>query len=404
MSQGDPIRAVLQVHTRYRQAGGEDLVVEAEKQLLQAAGISVHQVIFDNADLSESRSPAGDLRLAASAIWSRRAERRVRAAIATHRPDVMHVHNTFAAASPSIYSAANVVPVVQTLHNYRMVCPVATAFRDGHACTDCVGRSVPWPSVLHACIHGSRSQSAAAAATIAVHRALGTFKHRIAAYLALTAFQRQLMIDGGLAAQKIRVVPNFLEPDPGIVARPRAGILYVGRLAEEKGVRVLLRAAALKPGTIRVAGTGPLQSLVEQAAVAGDIEYLGQLEPSSVFEEVRRAVAVILPSIWFEGFPLTVLEAYATGTPVIATRLGSLAELVDNRVTGIFAEAHDAEGLGERIQWAVNHPAEMHEMGSQARKQYELRFRGPTHLAELLDVYARVQIRAAGLAHESYSA
>ena len=388
MNQDLPVHGVLQVHTRYRQAGGEDQVVEAERRLLEAAGISVHQVLFDNADLRESMSPVGDLRLAASAIWSRRALRRVRAAIATHQPDIMHVHNTFAAASPSVYAAAGGVPVIQTLHNYRMVCPVATAFRDGRACTDCVGRFAPWPGVLHACVHGSRSQSAVAATTIAVHRALGTFQRRIAIYVALTAFQRQLMIDGGLPAERIRVISNFLEPDPGIGNGPRSGILYVGRLAEEKGVGVLLRAAALRPGMIRVAGDGPLQSLAKRAGAVGDIEYLGPLERLPVLEELRRAIALVLPSIWFEGFPLAVLEAYATGTPVIASRIGSLAEIVEDGVTGMLAEAHDAEGLGERLRWAACHPQEMDEMGSRARHQYETRFRGPTHLAALLNTYA----------------
>lgn len=402
MNQDSRVRGVLQVHTRYRQAGGEDQVVEAERRLLEAAGVSVHQVLFDNADLRESKSPIGDLRLAASAIWSRRAERRVRKAIATYRPDVMHVHNTFAAASPSVYRAASGVPVVQTLHNYRMVCPVATAFRDGHTCTDCVGRFVPWPAVVHACVHGSRLQSAVAASTLAVHRALGTFHDGINVYLALSAFQRELMIAGGLPAEDIRVLPNFLEPDPGMSEGPRSGFLYVGRLAEEKGVRVLLRTAALQPGTLRIAGEGPLQPLVERAVGAGDVEYLGVLEPSSVFREMGRAIAVVLPSIWFEGFPLTVVEAYATGTPVIASRIGSMSEIVEDGVTGMLADAHDANDLGDRMKWAASNEEELRQMGRDARQRYETRFRGPTHLAALLDTYAAVTASRRG--HESVTA
>ena len=159
MNERRGIQRVLQVHTRYRQAGGEDLVVEAEKRLLEEAGIEVSQVIFDNADLQESNSLAGDLGLALSAIWSRSAARRVTAAIVAGRPQVVHVHNTFPAASPSVYPAAVAqgVPVVQTLHNYRLVCPAATAFRDGRACTDCIGRAVPWPAVAHACVRDRKS-------------------------------------------------------------------------------------------------------------------------------------------------------------------------------------------------------------------------------------------------------
>ena len=386
-----PIQRVLQVHTRYRQAGGEDEVVDAERRLLEASGISVAQLIFDNAELREARSLAGDLRLAASAVWSRQAARRVTAAVRSHDPDVVHVHNTFAAASPSVFAAAKGIPVVQTLHNYRMVCPVATAFRDGHACTDCVGKPIPWPGVLHACVRGSRSQSAVAAATVTVHRAVGTFRRRIAGYIALTSFQRQLLMDGGLPADRITVIPNFLEPDPGAGAARRSGILYVGRLAEEKGVRVLLRAARVGHSDISIAGDGPLLSAVEQAAAEASITYLGQLPRTSVLARLRSATALVAPSLWFEGFPLIVLEAYATGTPVIASRIGSLAEVVEDGVSGLLTDAHDPVALAEKIQWAISHPTEMRRMGDNARGIYEARYRGSTHLVDLVQAY-----RAAG--------
>ena len=392
MSEGARIARVLQVHTRYRQAGGEDEVVEAEKRLMENAGVEVRQVIFDNAELRESLSLAGDLRLAASAIWSRPALRRVRAALSAHRPQVMHVHNTYIAASPSIYAAAAAsrVPVVQTLHNYRLVCPAATLFRDGHACTDCVGRMVPWPAVLHACVRGSRIQSFVTTGTITVDRARGTRVRGIAAYVALTNFQRQLMITGGLPAARIRVIPNFLEPDPGRGNDSRAGVLFVGRLAEEKGIPTLLEAASMVPGTVTVAGGGPLGSFAEQAAAAGHIAYLGVLTRSSVADVVRRATALLLPSVWFEGFPLVLLEAFASGTPVIASRIGALGELVDDGVTGLLAEPGNPGDLADRIRWARDHPSEMHEMGANARQRYESRFRGEAHLAALLETYAHV--------------
>jgi glycosyltransferase involved in cell wall biosynthesis len=386
------VQRVLQIHTRYRQPGGEDLVVEAERRLLEEAGVEVRQVIFDNADLRESESLAGDLRLAASAIWSRAAERRVRTELKIGRPQVVHVHNTFSAASPSVYSAAaaHAVPVVQTLHNYRLVCPAAVAFRDGRACTDCVGLPIAVPAVVHACVRGSRAQSAVAGATIAVHRALGTFRHKIGLYLALTAFQRELLVRGGFPAQRIRVIPNFLEPDPGEGTGQRSGVLYVGRLSVEKGIATLLAAGAEVPGLLRVAGDGPLAPLVEQASAAGKIVYLGPLARSAVVEELGRTVALVLPSVWFEGFPLVVLEAFASGTPVIASRIGSLAEVIDDGVTGLLAEPHATADLVDRIRWALDHPDEMRRMGLNARRCYETRFRGQSHLAALMEAYAWV--------------
>jgi len=390
------VERVLQIHTRYREPGGEERVVEAERRLLEGAGLSVRQVIFDNAELREARSLAGDLRIAGSAIWSRSAQRRVGALVDAFGPQVVHVHNTFAAASPSIYRAVGGTPVVQTLHNYRFVCPAATAFRDGHACTDCVGRPIPWPAVLHACVRGSRAQSAVAATTLALHRAVGTFEHGIAAYVALTSFQRQVMVDGGLPADRIRVIANFHEPDPGVGRGPRDGVLYVGRLTAEKGLGPLIRAAAQQPRIVRVAGAGPLVDPVERSAAAGHIGYLGTLEASAVLAELRGAVALVLPSVWFEGFPLVILEAYATGTPVIASRIGSLAELVEDSVTGLLVRPDDEDELAERLRWAVDHPAEMAEMGARARQRYETAYRAPAHLAALLDTYRELVAAPSG--------
>jgi len=396
MSGPPPIHRVVQVHTRYRQSGGEDQVVAAERLLLEEAGIEVEQVLFDNAELRESRSLAGDVRLAMSTIWSRSAERRVRAVLAARQPQVMHVHNTFAAASPSVYAAASAhgVPVVQTLHNYRFVCPSATAFRDGHACTDCVGRRVPWPGVVHACVRGSRAQSAVATTTLVVHRALGTFDRGIDTYVALTSFQRQLLIDGGLPAERIRVVPNFLEPDLGAGSGPRAGVLFVGRLAEEKGIATLLRAAELVPGIISVAGDGPLAPLVRAGAATGHVRYLGSLGSGEVAAELRRAIALAVPSVWFEGFGMVVVEAYAAGTPVIASRIGSLADIVEDGVTGLLTEPGDAGQLAERISWAIDHPSELAGLGARARQRYEQRYRGPAHLTALLEIYEASIARA----------
>lgn len=394
------VQRVLQVHTRYRQAGGEDQVVAAERLLLEEAGLEVEQVLFDNAELRESRSLAGDLRIASAAVWSRSAERRVGSALVAHRSQVMHVHNTFAAASPSVYAAASAhaVPVVQSLHNYRLLCPAATVFRDGHACTDCVGRRVPWPAVAHSCVRGSRAQSLVAATTLGLHRALGTFDRGIDAYVVGTSFQGQLMVEGGLPAGRIHVVPNFLEPDPGAGDGPRMGVLFVGRFAEEKGIATLLQAARSVPGKVSVVGDGPLAPLVHEAAAAGHVRYLGPLWSDEMREQLRGAAALVVPSIWFEGFPMVVLEAFAAGTPVIASRIGALAAIVEHGVTGLLAEPGDADQLGQRFAWALAHPTELAALGAGARERYEQRFRGPTHLAALLDIYRASIERSRGVA------
>jgi glycosyltransferase involved in cell wall biosynthesis len=383
------VQRVLQVHTRYRQAAGEDEVVAAEKRLLEESGMSVAQVIFDNPRPGGNPVSPARLTQGVSAIWSRAAARRVRDAIKANGSQVVHVHNTFITASPSVYEAAHAcrVPVVQTLHNYRLVCPAATVYRAGHPCTDCLGRAVPWPAVIHSCYRGSRAQSAVVAAALAVGRARRTYSHRIGAYLALTEFQRDLLVQGGLPAGRIKVLPNFLEPDPGVTDGPRSGFLFVGRLSEEKGLPTLVRAAALVPGLVRVAGEGPLTPLVQAAGQKGDLEVLGHLDKAAVLDQLRRAMAMVLPSVWFEGLPVSVLEAYATTTPVIASRIGSLAEVVKDGVTGLLATPGDERDLADRLRWASDHPAEMRQMGTNARLEYETRYRGDMHLSALLDTY-----------------
>lgn len=384
------ISRVLQVHTRYRQAGGEDRAVEAERAMLDGAGIEVHQVLFDNADLADGRSLQGDLALAAAAIWSRTAARRVSATIASWRPDVVHVHNTFAAASPSVLRAAHGagVPVVQTLHNYRLVCPVATLFRDGHPCHDCIRTSIPAPGVVHACVRGSRIHSLVAGTTLVVHRAAGTFSRSVDAFIALTEFQAELLGQAWLPRRRIHIVSNFLEPDPGAGDGSRSGVLYVGRLAPEKGIRVLLEAAQSVPGLVSIAGDGPLKSEVERAAALGIVRYLGHTDPSDTAAAMRQAAAVIVPSVWYEGFPMVVLEAYAAGTPVIASRIGSLAEIVDDGVTGRHVPPHEPSAVANVIRSVTSEPTSWPPMGAEARRRYETRFRGGDHLAALLEVYS----------------
>jgi glycosyltransferase involved in cell wall biosynthesis len=364
------------------------VVVEAESRLLRSAAISVEQVLFDNADIHEGESMVGDARIALSAAWSATAHRRVAEAVATLRPDIVHVHNTFTAASPSVYAAAASagVPVVQTLHNYRFVCPSATAFRDGHPCTDCVGRPIPWPSVVHACVRESHAQSLVTAGTMSFHRARRTYR-AIRTYIALTEFQRQLMISGWLPPSRIRVIPNFLEHDPGSGGDVRDGILYVGRLSVEKGIDVLVEAAEAVPGSVTVIGDGPLSPIVEAARSRGGLAWLGALDRGAVAERLRSAEALLVPSVCFEGLPIVILEAFASGTPVIASRIGSLAELIDDGVNGLLVEPGTAQALRDAIIRIRERPQEARRMGAAARERFISRYGSDKHLDSLLETY-----------------
>jgi glycosyltransferase involved in cell wall biosynthesis len=372
---------VLLAHNAYLHRGGEDAVVEAEADLLRSHG---HQVLLyrrDNRDLADM----GRARAAADTLWSRRTVAEVGDLLRAEQPDIVHAHNTFPLISPSLYWAANAagVPVVQTLHNFRLMCPQAMLLRDGQVCESCVGR-LPLPGIVHACYQGRRAQTAVLSGMLVLHRALGTWAHKVQRYIALNAFCRDKFIAGGLPAGRIAVKPNFVDlPKPPEC--PRQGLLFVGRLSPEKGVAVLARAAAdLAPGELRVAGTGP-----EANRIAGQpaITPLGALDGTQVAAEMTRAVALVMPSLWYENFPRTLVEAYACGLPVLASRLGALAELVEDGVTGLLVAPGDAADWSAKMQWALAHPDRMLAMGRAARTRYEREYAPEVNHGQLMAIY-----------------
>lgn len=358
------------------------MVVDDEVAMLRDAGLEVQLYERDNHDLDGMARGAAALQT----LWSRRTADEVGALIRDFQPDVLHVHNTFPLISPSIYSAAarRGVPVVQTLHNFRLVCPQAMMLRDGRPCESCVGR-LPWPGVVHGCYRGSRAQTGVLAAMLATHRAAGTWRRRIQRYIALNEFCRERFVAGGLPAERIRVKPNFVDL-PLLEPMPRLGFLFVGRLSPEKGTQVLADATSYEDlrSSVRVAGTGP-----DEAALAGHprLQMLGALSPGSVYEEMRRAVALVMPSIWYENFPRTLVEAFALGLPVIASRLGALASLVEDGRTGLLFTPGHAGDLASKLRWAENHPDRMAAMGQAARRHYERHLGRGENLRQLLQIY-----------------
>lgn len=388
--------AVMVAHNRYRQRGGEDAVFEQEVELLKRNGHRVTTFVVENGEeIAEAPGIRESVALSLNTVWSRGYARRIRAAIRRDRPDVLHVHNTFPLLSPSVYRAAATmgVPVVQTLHNFRLICPTATLFRDGHICHDCPGRTVPWPGVLHACYRDSRVESAVVAGMLGFHNVRRTWTRDVDAYIVLSEFARRLFADAGLPAARMIVKSNFVEPDPGTAAGPGHGFLFVGRLTVEKGPLVALDAwdRVVSDAELTMIGSGPMLGTVEQRARTQDrVRVAGEAARSDVLAAVKQARAVIVPSIWYEGVPLTILEAFACGRPVIASRIGALSEIVRDRELGLLFEPGDAAGLAAAVDWAAGHPDEMERMGQAARREYEQAFTGERNYEQLAAIYERV--------------
>lgn len=380
---------VLVVHNRYQQAGGEDAVARDESALLERHGITVERYERHNDEITDMAR----LGLAVDTLWSTRTTRELRLLADRFKPDLIHAHNTFPLVSPSLYQAAFRLglPIVQTLHNFRMFCVQAMFLRDGKVCEDCLGK-VPWRGVLHGCYRNSHAQSAVVATMLTFHRAIGTYRNKVSRYIALNEFCRRKYIEGGIPAERIVVKPNFIDfPAPEI--RERSGFLFIGRLSEEKGIAVLASAAlALVDGEIRVAGAGPEAHRLQRVK---RVRMLGSLSGDEVRREMSQAVALLLPSICYETFPRTLVEAFACNLPVITSRIGSLAELVADGVTGLLFELGNARELSEKMAWALAHPQRMAEMGRAARARYENEFSAEVNFRQLMKIYADARAETA---------
>jgi glycosyltransferase involved in cell wall biosynthesis len=372
---------VIVVHNASQQRGGEDSVVEEETRLLKRFGHSVTTYSRHNDELSDHSWHTA----ASDAIWSRRTVREVNEVIARSRPDLFHVHNTFPLISPSVFhvAARARIPVVQTLHNFRLVCPQGMLLRDQRPCEDCLGK-LPWRGVIHGCYRSSYSQSAVLAAMTAIHRKLGTYDRCVTRYIALSRFSKEKLVQAGFAPSHVSVKPNFADLPAPMPDGERKGALFVGRLSPEKGTRVLAAAVAIRNSSIDVVGTGPEEKVL---ATMPGINLLGWQPPEKVYARMQRASCLILPSVCYENFPRTIVEAFACGTPVIASRLGALAEIVEDGHNGLLFEPGNPDDLDRKLHWAETHANEMRRMGEAARKEYELKYTASVNIALLEAIY-----------------
>jgi glycosyltransferase involved in cell wall biosynthesis len=374
---------ILVLHSRYLSgpASGENRVAEDEVALLRAAGHDVETwtpepTVAGTADL---------IRTGASTLWSPAAVREVRRRIRRAQTQIVHVHNVFPTLSPAVIKAAAAegAAVLMTLHNYRLMCLPATFLRDGSVCQDCLGH-VPWRGIQRRCYRASATGSATLAASLTAHRALGTFRH-VTRFLAVSGFVRDKYIEAGYPPGQIVVKPNFSgenEPRQG----PGDHFLYLGRLAEEKGVDTVLEAWRTAPGTLLVVGDGPAGPAL-RASAPPNVRFTGQVPAADVPALVRGARALLVPSRWFEAAPRGITEAYASGVPVLATRIGALQEAVDDGVTGRLVEPEDPAAWAQAAA-ALMDDATSERLGAAALELWRERFSPAKGLEGLERAYA----------------
>ncbi len=386
---------ILLAHNFYRSSApsGEDMVYRNERELLERNGVEVIPYERFNDDIDES-TLAKRVRLALDGAWSRETYRDLNAVIRREKPDVAHFHNTFPLITPSAYAACreNGVPVVQTLHNFRFVCPQAMLMRNGHPCGECLGTSL-LPALRHRCYRGSFPATLAQVWTIFLNRRLGSYRSQVNRYLALTRFAADRLADGGLPAGRLTVKPNFL-PDPPMPGEGDGGYaLFAGRLSPEKGLVTLLAAWRRNLGLpLKVFGAGPLEVELKRLVAVErlPVEFHGFCDRQRLCEAMRRAEFVVVPSECYEGFPMVVLEAMACGTPVVASRLGSLAEVVMNGINGVTFSPRDPADLASVIVELGKDRQRLAAMRYRCRLHFDQHYSEEHALTALLDIYVSV--------------
>ena len=377
---------ILQVHTRYREPGGEDVVVQAEADLLRRAG---HEVVQWQSQNPEGTT--GAVTALAFAPWNPQASRSAQQLARRVRPDIAHVHNTWFAMSPTVLRALRRadVPVVMTLHNYRLLCVNGRLFREGRPCEECVGTH-PWRGVRHRCYRGSGLQSLPAASTIAVHGLLKTWED-VKLFLVLNDFARTRFVRGGLPAERIRIKPNFVsDPGPRLIANSAScTVLYVGRLEPEKGLAVLIEAwgqANVGPLELLIVGDGPMRLSLERRGVPG-VRFMGRQTAEEVRRQMLTARAVVFPSLSYEGQPITALEALAAGAPVLASDLGAMPELLRPLGPQWLTPPGSTHGWAAALRQLTDADL-VDQAGRRARAVYERSFSERSAIGALEEAYA----------------
>ena len=390
---------VLLVHSHYQEPGGEGRAFALESAALRSAGVDVIEYTRDNREIARD-GPWRTATLPARTLWAWDTQRELRALLRREQPDIAHFGNTLPLISPAAYGTCKDAgaAVVQSLQNYRLACPAATFVRDGRICEECSEHDLT--RAVDGRVTGSRAASATVAAMLALHRSLGTYAAHVDTYVSASEFMRsKLIAAAGLPAERVVVKPNCVHPDPGASAGSGDYALFVGRLAAEKGLRTLLRAFALlgDPPPLKIVGAGALEDeLRRQAGALGlsQLELLGAQPHARTLALMANARVLIFPSEWYEGLPLTILEAFASGLPVIGSRIGSVAELIEHDRTGVLFEPGDASALAAAIDRLWPDTAKLSALRASARAEYERRYTLAHNRDALLRIYRETLARS----------
>lgn len=383
---------ILLIHNHYQRRGGEDTVFEAEKEMLRNNGNEVFSYERFNDEIKQY-STFQKLYAPFNTIWSRDTNKALSGLVESVKPDIVHFHNFFPLISPSAYQVfeRHDIPIVQTLHNFRLICCNGILFRKNRICEDCLKELVPWPGVIHACYRGSHVQSLAVFSMIFAHRIFRTWQEKVNRFITFTDFGSRKFIQGGLPSGKIEVKPHFVSPDPGVRNTEGNYAVFIGRLSSEKGVHTLINSwQNLGHIPLKIVGDGPMMAILQDKVSdfrANRVEFLGWLPRSQIFSIIKKASFLIFPSECYETFGISIIEAFACGVPVITSNIGAQAEIVQDGYNGMHFITKDEDDLAKKVAWAWEHRSILNEMGMNARNEYETKYTQNANYEKLINIY-----------------
>lgn len=381
---------ILLIHNKYKQAGGEDAIFEMEKSLLEGNNHQVKAVVFDNAEIDNLSKT---LKLSYQLVYNKKSKAIIEDAIIQFKPDVIHVHNFFYLASPSIFFAAHQanIPIIVTLHNYRLICSGSLLMRNDKPCELCTNQMFPLHGIKYGCHRDSRVQTAQLTLATGIHKFLRTWSTKVTEYICLTNFAKAKFTHSSLQLrpENIVVKPNSVDDiKPSDFSERDNFFLFIGRLSQEKGIEVLLKAFANSNHVIEIIGDGPLRHLVVEAALQNpSIKYSGYQDKTVVYNRLRKSKALIVPSICYENLPTAILEAFAAGTPVIISDIGNLNEIVSNNYNGIHFKTNNANDLIRVVASVAANPQEFQPLYKNARRTFESNYTHEINYSNLMRIY-----------------